>query len=85
MKDLVLSQNVTLPIIYECCSAFQLSNNQVLKEYLNNILSESEKILLLEDGDKKIASYLKKAELVVGYITDETLLCNNFLRLRKKV
>lgn len=85
VKDLILSQNVTLPIIYECCSAFQLKTDHVLTVYLNNILTESEKFLMLEDYDKKITSALKKAELVIGCITDETLLYNNFLHLRKKV
>ncbi|KAG8188054.1 hypothetical protein JTE90_009927 [Oedothorax gibbosus] len=85
VKDVVLSQNITIPIIYECCNAFQLPTDPVLILHLNSIFTESEKYLMFEDYDKRILSTLQKAENVISYITDEALLYETFQRQLKKI
>ncbi|GBO18939.1 hypothetical protein AVEN_168180-1 [Araneus ventricosus] len=86
VKDLILTQEMDLPTVYECCSAFQLPTNNVLTTYLNHILLESEKKFLNNDStDMEVMHILEQAAAVINCIKDEELLCNNLKSLMKKV
>ncbi|GIX99146.1 kinetochore-associated protein 1 [Caerostris extrusa] len=84
VRNLVLSQNLDLPSVYECCSAFQLDTNRVLLAYLNNILVNAEKKYLnLEFKKSENGCSLQQAKIIVKAITDEDLLYTNFGNFRK--
>ncbi|GIY67725.1 kinetochore-associated protein 1, partial [Caerostris darwini] len=86
VSNLVLSQNLDLPSVYECCSAFQLDTNRVLLAYLNNILVNSEKKYLnLEFKKSENGCSLQQAKTIVKAITDEDLLYKNFGNFREKI
>ncbi|CAL1263174.1 unnamed protein product [Larinioides sclopetarius] len=86
VKDLILSQEIDLPIVYECCSAFQLPTNNVLTTYLSHILLESEKKFLNNNStDMELMQILEQAAAVINCIKDDELLCTNLKSLMKKI
>ncbi|KAF8794999.1 Kinetochore-associated protein 1 like protein [Argiope bruennichi] len=86
VKDLILTQGIDLPTVYECCSAFQLPINNILTAYLNHLLIESEKKYLNNDfSDAQVTQILEQAANVINYIKNEDLLYNNFKSLMEKI
>ncbi|XP_054720795.1 uncharacterized protein LOC129230420 [Uloborus diversus] len=83
----IMSPNVDLSSIYECCEAFDLPTNYVLVTFLNNLLSEIDRSTLncTELNESDVAEPLRTAKCILQNIKDEDLVLSSLQNLLKMI
>lgn len=87
VKEIILSPKTNLSTIFECCSAFDLVEDHVLIAFINNLLTEAEKICLSDSEliESSLQSLLNKTKCAIEAVTSEELIVKDLESMVKKV